>query len=99
LDAWEHELSGLNARLSATHHYKVFLWGPKQIGGRDVHDRYVLTDQVAIATPGGLDCQPPAWAHDSTWSVLDEDDRRRLLEEYDMQLSPFRSLGIRDIAA
>jgi len=60
--------------------------------GRDLHDRYVLTDQVAIAAPGGLDCQDAGWARESDWSVLDEKNRTLLLQEYKPGRSPFKLL-------
>lgn len=83
----------LNVNLGAAHRYTVFLCGPEHIGGRDLHDRFVLADPVRIAAPGGLDCQPESWANTSTWSVLDEDDQQARLDDYDPQFEHFQAPG------
>ncbi len=37
-----------------------------------MHDRFILTDQRGISTPGGLDCRSHSQANSMNWNLLDE---------------------------
>jgi hypothetical protein len=63
------------------HHFKVFLWD--NVPGKEVlHDRYILTDQIGVLVPGGLDC---SFASNATteWALLDEITRSFRISNYD----------------
>ena len=63
-----------------------------------MHDRFILTDQCGIFTPGGLECRTHSHANSTDWSLLDEDVRQRRWNEYDPPVSPFNLLGEREIS-
>ncbi|MBW1706177.1 MAG: hypothetical protein JRJ86_13570 [Deltaproteobacteria bacterium] len=95
LNAWEHKLRPLVT--NDGHRFKVFLWESIP-GSESMHDRFILTDQCGISTPGGLDCRTHSHANSTDWSLLDEDVRLRRWSEYDAPVSPFNLLGDRDIS-
>jgi len=95
LDAWEQKLRPLVTKDG--HRFKVFLW--KSISGSELmHDRFILTDQCAISTPGGLDCRTHSHANSTDWSLLDEDVRQCRLNDYDPRVSTFTLLVDREIS-
>lgn len=94
LDAWEQKLRPLIA--ADGHRFKVFLWESLP-DSESMHDRFILTDQCGISTPGGLDCRTHSHANSTNWSLLDEDVRRSRWNDYDPAVSPFRLLGEREI--
>jgi hypothetical protein len=96
LNAWEQCLRSL-IDAQHPHRFKVSLWGSHP-GSETLHDRYVLTDQCGISVPAGLDCRTYSTPNSTTWSLLDEEDRRRRLEDVDPTASPFRLLGDREIS-
>lgn len=95
LDAWEQKLRPLVT--NDGHRFKVFLWESIP-GSETMHDRFILTDQCGISTPGGLDCRTHSHANSTDWSLLDEDVRHRRWEEYDPPVSPFNLLGDREVS-
>jgi hypothetical protein len=96
LNAWERYLHPL-IEAQHPHRFKVFLWGSHP-GGETLHDRYILTDQCGILVPAGLDCRTYSNPNRTTWSLLDEEDRRRRLEDVDPTTSPFRLLGEQEVS-
>jgi hypothetical protein len=92
--AWEQKLRPLIA--TDRHRFKVFLWESLP-GSESMHDRFILTDQCGISVPGGLDCRRHSHANSTDWSLLDEDARRRRLQDYDPAVSPFNLLGEREL--
>jgi hypothetical protein len=78
------------------HHFKVFLWEAHP-GSETFHDRYILTDQCGISVPSGLDCRADSVPNSTTWSLLDEEDRTRRLQDFDPATSSFRLLGEREV--
>ena len=95
LDAWEQKLRPL---INADgHRFRVFLWKSLP-GSESMHDRYILTDQCAISTPGGLDCRTHSHANSTNWSLLDEDVRQQQWNDYAPSVSPFKLLGEREFS-
>ena len=92
LAAWERHLRSLQQ----LHRMTVFLW-ESQPGSETFHDRYILTDQCGISVPAGLDCRTSSTPNSTTWSLLDEEDRIRRLQDFDPATSPYQLLGKRDI--
>jgi hypothetical protein len=90
LTAWEQKLRPLIT--ADNHRFRVFLWESLP-GSESMHDRFILTDQCGISTPGGLDCRTHSHANSTDWSLLDEDVRLRRWNEYDPAVSPFNLLG------
>ena len=90
LTAWEQKLRPLIT--TDNHRFRVFLWEslPRS---ESMHDRFILTDQCGISTPGGLDCRTYSHANNTDWSLLDEDVRLRRWNDYDPPVSPFNLLG------
>jgi len=87
LDAWKQKLRPLIA--VDGHRFRVFLWESLP-GSESMHDRFILTDQCGISTPGGLDCRTHSHANSTDWSLLDEEVRIRRWVEYDPSVSPFK---------
>jgi hypothetical protein len=95
LSVWEQYLRPL-MDTQHPHHFKVFLW--EAYPGRETfHDRYILTDQCGISIPSGLDCRVDSAPNSTTWSLLDEEDRKRRLQDFDPATSSFRLSGERDV--
>jgi hypothetical protein len=78
LAAWKRTLQGIGV---APHRVRVFLWKTYD-GGENMHDRFILTDQIGISVPGGLDCRTGA-ANTTTWSRLDFDDQQFWAARFD----------------
>ena len=96
LDEWERKLRPLiDAR--HPHKFRVFLWAERP-GGERMHDRFILTDQIGIVVPGGLDHQENIVPGSTDWTLLDEEARIRRLEAFDPPTSPFALKGQRTIA-
>jgi hypothetical protein len=95
LSAWERCLRPLIDE-QHPHRFKVFLWEAHP-GGETLHDRYILTDQCGLSIPAGLDCRADSMPNSTTWSLLDEEDRIRRLQDFDPGTSPFRLLGEREV--
>ncbi len=96
LDDWEQKLRPLIE--ADGHRFRVFLW--ESLSGQEkMHDRFILTDQCGISVPGGLDCRIHSHANSTDWNLLDEETRRRRLEDYDPAISPFKLLGERAVEA
>lgn len=95
LSAWEQQLRPIKG----LHRFKVFLWGKKP-GGEDFHDRHILTNQCGISVPGGLDCRNPSHSapNTTTWNLVDEEDRRRLLQSVNPPTNLYQLLGEREVA-
>lgn len=96
LIAWEQYLRPL-IDTQHPHRFKVFLWGSHP-GGETLHDRYILSDQCGISVPAGLDCRAHSTPNSTTWSLLEEEDRRRRLQDVDPASSHFRLLGEREVS-
>lgn len=95
MDDWEEKLRPLVT--ADGHRFKVFLW--ESLSGREsMHDRFILTDQCGISTPGGLDCRTHSHPNSTDWNLLDEDARRYRLENYEAATSPFKLLDDRVIS-
>lgn len=96
LASWKDKLSELNCKDG--HRFKIFLW---ESSSETLHDRFILTDQCGISTPGGLDCRTQSNPNDTVWSLLDEEDRRLWLQKFDPQAkkSPYQLLGDREIGS
>jgi len=94
LTIWEQKLRPLIT--SGNHRFRVFLWESLP-GYESMHDRFILTDQCGISTPGGLDCRTHSHANNTDWSLLDEDVRLRRWNEYVPDVSPYRLLGKKEI--
>jgi len=92
LAAWEQQLRSFQH----PHHITIFLWGSHP-GGETLHDRYILTDQCGISVPAGLDCRTSSTPNSTTWSLLDEADRIKRLQDFDPATSPYRLLGKREL--
>ena len=92
LDSWEEVLRSLKER--DKHRFKVFLW---QFSSQTLHDRFILTDQCGISAPGGLDCRIQS-ANNTTWNLLDEEDRRIWLEKFNPAANPpYKLLDSREV--
>lgn len=89
LAAWGKKLRPLIA--ADGHRFRVFLWESLP-GSGSMHDRFILTDQCGISTPGGLDCRCHSRANSTDWSLLDEDVRQHRWQDYDPPTSPFKLL-------
>lgn len=96
LNAWDRQLRPL-IDPQHPHRFKVFLWGTRS-GGETLHDRYILTDQCGVSVPSGLDCRVHSVPNSTTWSLLDEEDRARRLQDYEPVTSPFQWLGEREVS-
>ena len=86
LAQWRGALTPLATRDG--HRFKVFIWRGRP-GDKAFHDRFILTDQCGISIPAGLDVRT-ASTHTTTWSLLDEEDRRSNLDDYEPTVSPFQ---------
>lgn len=98
LARWKIELQPVATQWG--HTFRIFLWGRKD-GGKLLHDRYLITDQCGIDTPGGLDFLPDSEgerANQTTWSLLEHQDVQKIvLEEYHHSKSPYQYLGTQKI--
>lgn len=94
LTIWKNKLRPLTT--TDGHRFRVFLWESLS-DSESMHDRYILTDQCGISTPGGLDCRSHSHANNTDWSLLDDDVRVRRWADYDPSVSPFGLLGNIDI--
>ena len=74
--------------------FRVSLWASKP-GGKNFHDRYILTDQCGIDAPGGLDFVTDATrANLSGWRLLEHDEVTDILSrEFHERKGPYRHLG------
>lgn len=95
LNAWEQRLRPL-AKADG-HRFHVFLWDSLP-GSETLHDRYILTDQCCISTPGGLDCRSQSHANRTVWSLLDEGDRQQVTSDYDRATTPFSLEADREVS-
>ncbi len=95
LTAWEQKLRPLIA--ADGHRFRVFLWESLP-GSESMHDRFILTDQCGISTPGGLDCRTHSHANSTDWSLLDEDVRQRRWADYDPTMSSFKLIGNAEVS-
>jgi hypothetical protein len=96
LQEWEESIRPI-LRHGIGHRVTVFLWDQGfDLTRARAHDRFVLTDQCGISVPGGLDCYPSA-TDTTDWILLDEDIRRRRLDQYTPGIGPFSLLGSREI--
>lgn len=86
---WELKLQELMQ--TYRHKYRVYLW-ENQFDTGKFHDRYILTDQIGISVPWGVDCYERT--HDSTkWNVLDEVDRELCWADFDQTSEKFELVG------
>jgi hypothetical protein len=74
------------------HTVHVHLWG-EQADGPVPHDRFVLTDQCAVAVLGGLDCRSGPRAGRTIWTLLSEGARREVRDLVTDGKSPFKLMG------
>ena len=76
------------------HSFRVSLWANKA-GGKNFHDRYILTDQCGVDAPGGLDFVTDATrANLSGWRLLEHDEVVDILtREFHERKGPYRYLG------
>ena len=70
------------------HRFRLFIWRGRP-GRKNFHDRFILTDQCGVSIPAGLDARAVS-TFSTTWSLLDEEDRRLNLDDYDVTISPFQ---------
>ena len=94
LDAWEVALQPVASHWG--HYFRVFLWRNKP-ASKIFHDRYIITDQCGISTPGGIDCVEGDRANNTEWSLLDFDQLARRLRDFHHTTSPYKYLGMRDV--
>lgn len=74
------------------HNLSVSMWKNRQNGER-LHDRFLITDQVGFSIPGGLEClRPQRTPSETTWTLLEEDDRRLWLDKFREGTSPYELL-------
>lgn len=78
LSAWQ---SALRAIDISPHRVRVFLW-KNYNGGESLHDRFIITDQIGITVPGGLDCRSYS-ANTTTWSVMEFEDQQFWATRFD----------------
>jgi hypothetical protein len=95
LTAWEQKVRPLIT--GDGHRFRVFLWESLP-GSESMHDRFILTDQCGVSTPGGLDCRTHSHANSTDWNLLDEDVRQRRWNDYDPPVSLFKLLGRTEIS-
>lgn len=93
LNQWQHALAASNG--GHGHRIRVFLWD-WDAGAQGMHDRFIVTDQCGISVAGGLDCRDPAHRTETTWTLLDEEDRVQTLQKYDPAGTPFRLVASRE---
>lgn len=91
---WKEKLRKL--MLNDKHKFRVFLWESLP-GSETLHDRYILTDQCAIMTPGGLDCRNMSHANKTKWCLLDENERIDLLNDYRKEANIFKLRGVVEV--
>jgi hypothetical protein len=63
-----------------------------------MHDRFILTDQCGISTPGGLDCRSHTHANSTDWNLLDEEARRLRWNDYVPPDNPFSLMGHKEFS-
>lgn len=92
LACWEQALKPVVAQ--NRHSFQVTLWANRS-DGKHFHDRYIITDQCGIDTPGGLDFTTDATrANLSGWRLLEHDEIVDILNrEFHERKSPYRHLG------
>lgn len=93
LNLWKEKLEPLIKEHK--HTFRVFLWESRE-GREKMHDRFILTDQCGISTPGGLDCPRYSHANSTDWSLLDQAVRNKRWDDYDPEMSPFRLIKSRE---
>ena len=91
---WERKLRSLVS--NDKHRFRVFLWESKP-GSESMHDRYILTDQCGLSISGGLDCRKHSHPNSTIWSLVADEDRRKLWADYDPSSSPFKLLAKTEI--
>jgi hypothetical protein len=91
LDRWKKALKPVAEHNG--HSFQVFLWADRP-GGKNFHDRYVITDQCGIDAPGGLDFTMDATrANLSGWRLLEHDEVVDILtREFHKTKSPYKYL-------
>lgn len=96
LDRWERALQPVVAQNG--HSFRVSLWA-NQAGGKNFHDRYIITDQCGVDAPGGLDFITDATrANLSGWRLLEYQEIMDILtREFHERKSPYRHLGTREV--
>lgn len=78
LAAWQTAIRAVDI---SPHRIRVFLW-KNYDGGERLHDRFIITDQIGISVPGGLDCRT-ASANSTTWSVMEFEDQQFWATRFD----------------
>lgn len=93
LDRWKTELGPEAKHFCKEFH--VYLWGRKP-GGKRFHDRYIITDQLGLGAPGGLDFGTDSLqANYTEWTWLEPCDVQEIvLTEFDKMKSPYRFLDM-----
>ena len=94
LNNWTNKLRPLVKRDG--HSFTIFLWESFR-NLESMHDRYIITDQCAISAPGGLDCRSRSHPNRTVWSLLDEENRRSILSDYDPNTGLFNNIQILQI--
>jgi len=96
LDRWEEELRPVVAQNG--HSFRVSLWATKA-GGKNFHDRYIITDQCGVDAPGGLDFVTDVTrANLSGWRLLEHQEIADILtREFHERKGPYKHLGTRDV--
>ena len=72
----------LNQIHVSPHRVRVFLW-KNYNGGENLHDRFIITDQVGVSVPGGLDIKMTGTANSTTWTLLDFEDQQLWASRFD----------------
>lgn len=96
LDRWKRALQPVIAQNG--HSFRVSLWA-NRAGGKNFHDRYIITDQCGVDAPGGLDFITDASrANLSGWRLLEHQEIVDILtREFHERKSPYRHLGSREV--
>lgn len=88
LSNWEAILRPLSQR--DRHRFKIFFWR-NNAGGPPFHDRYLITDQCGLSVPSGLDLPNRRNPGTTAFSLLDEEDRLKILENFNEVTSPYET--------
>ena len=89
LHAWRDVLTPLAAQHG--HRFRVFMWRRKD-GGWKPHDRYIITDQCGMSTPGGLDCWEGENGPSTDWSLLEYESLAGRLRDFQPCKSQYECL-------
>lgn len=99
LREWEERLRRLRSQLhyGQRHRFRVFVWR-QRLGGENLHDRCLLTDQCGLSLPGGFDVAPRGLPPGTTtWTMFDWEDIDANLRRFQSGSSPYDLVGQREV--